>query len=475
MCSYLSTKKKPRSIKDKNRRISWLLPAIAALSLVLLQSRDGLCGRPDYTGLEGPYCSRYFQQHNCCPGRQDECSVPILGTLCYCDDFCRNRSADEDCCPDYYSHCLNEQAFSRPGDLHLGQCYHNGRTYLHGDTLKINCNHCKCSSLNGTSEILCEPSGTSRDRCVMDQEVIDRINILENPGWIARNYSELWGYTLNEAIKRKTGTLNPTLSMCHVHAAPFKRDYDVEDLPEEFDARHKWPGYIASVRDQGWCAASWAISTADVASDRFAIASEGAERVELSAQHLLSCNNRYQRACDGGYVDVAWTFVRKFGLTDEECYPWTGESDKCMLQRRRGTLSELNCRARNSQSYELRDEFYKTGPAFRVRTEHDMMHEIMLYGPVQATMRVYQDFFNYESGIYKHSILSEHYANDYHSVRIIGWGEEPSPFNGSPVKFWRVANSWGREWGEDGYFRILRGTNECEIESFALAVEAKTY
>lgn len=36
-----------------------------------------------------------------------------------------------------------------------------------------------------------------------------------------------------------------------------------------------------------------------------------------------------------------------------------------------------------------------------------------------------------------------------------------------------MANSWGTDWGEDGYFRIVRGSNECEIESFVLGVWAK--
>ncbi|PAV79919.1 hypothetical protein WR25_23894 [Diploscapter pachys] len=45
-----------------------------------------------------------------------------------------------------------------------------------------------------------------------------------------------------------------------------------------------------------------------------------------------------------------------------------------------------------------------------------------------------------------------------HAVKLVGWGTE----NGTP--FWRIANSWNADWGENGYFRILRGVDECGIE-----------
>lgn len=60
-------------------------------------------GMPDYTGLPtGPYCARRYP--GCCPDRQDDCNAPILGSVCYCDEFC-DRFREEDCCPDYWSHC----------------------------------------------------------------------------------------------------------------------------------------------------------------------------------------------------------------------------------------------------------------------------------------------------------------------------------------------------------------------------------
>lgn len=69
---------------------------------------------------------------------------------------------------------------------------------------------------------------------------------------------------------------------------------------------------MSDIKDQGWCGSSWAVSTATVASDRFAIQSKGREHVNLSAQHLLSCV-RQQQGCKGGHLDRAWNYFRKTG------------------------------------------------------------------------------------------------------------------------------------------------------------------
>lgn len=82
--------------------------------------------------------------------------------------------------------------------------------------------------------------------------------------------------------------------------------------------------------------------------------------------------------------------------------------------------------------------------------------EIMTNGPVGFAFSVYADFPAYQSGVYQHKTGG---LLGGHAVRAIGWGNE----NGTP--YWLVANSWNEDWGDKGYFKILRGSNECGIEN----------
>lgn len=60
------------------------------------------------------------------------------------------------------------------------------------------------------------------------------------------------------------------------------------------------------------------------------------------------------------------------------------------------------------------------------------------------------------TGVYQHKVGK---ALGGHAIRILGWGEE----DGTP--YWLIANSWNTDWGENGYFKILRGEDESGIES----------
>jgi len=92
---------------------------------------------------------------------------------------------------------------------------------------------------------------------------------------------------------------------------------------------------------------------------------------------------------------------------------------------------------------------------YYVDTEEDIVTELYTNGPCEASFAVYEDFVVYTSGIYQHvsgSLLG------YHAVKLLGYGVE----NG--FKYWLLTNSWNEHWGEKGFFRIVRGKNECGIE-----------
>lgn len=401
----------------------------------------------DYGDLPpGPYCGKV----RCCNGRQDECAAPILDTMCYCDEFC-DRTTNDDCCPDFRTVCQGA-----PAPIEMKYCHHHNRPILPGQTVTENCNSCKCGKIGDNVELLCETN-----KCLIEPEMVNTVNQMSSRyGWQAANYSQFWGRTLSDGIRLRLGTLQPHRFVLQMN--PVKRIYDPYSLPKQFDAEEMWPGKIGLVQDQGWCGSSWALSTTAVASDRYAIISKGLEEPTLSAQHLLNCDNRGQQSCNGGYLDRAWQFFRKFGIVDERCLPYQARTEKCHLPRR-GNLLTARC---TPPTHVDRKEYYRVGPAYRLGNETDIMQEILTSGPVQATIKVYHDFFTYRSGIYQHTDLSENDRTGYHSVRIVGWGEEYS-YTGS-TKYWKVANSWGTQWGENGYFRILRGSNECDIESFVL-------
>lgn len=93
-----------------------------------------------------------------------------------------------------------------------------------------------------------------------------------------------------------------------------------------------------------------------------------------------------------------------------------------------------------------------------------MKIELVNHGPIAVSFMVYTDFMYYDGGIYHHTGLEFNpFDITSHVVVVVGYGKDPD----TQEKYWIVKNSWGKYFGEDGYFRIKRGNNECAIESLA--------
>ena len=278
-----------------------------------------------------------------------------------------------------------------------------------------------------------------------------------------------------------------------VHRVPKISEAEADALPESFDSEANWPQcakVIGDIRDQSNCGCCWAFGAASAASDRACIASNGTISAPFSAQDV--CFNAQSAGCNGGMLYTPWNFIRSTGVVTGGQYledtatppsdPFDGEgfcasfslphchhhgdqgSDPYPAEGETGcpsvTISPrgpTKCDSSSVIDSYGDDKYSFTGT---VQTFSDdaktIMAGIMADGPVEAAFTVYADFEDYESGIYKRTSLQ---TLGGHAIRIVGWGTEDG------TDYWKVANSWNPYWGEDGYFRIVRGDDECGIES----------
>jgi hypothetical protein len=90
-----------------------------------------------------------------------------------------------------------------------------------------------------------------------------------------------------------------------------------------------------------------------------------------------------------------------------------------------------------------------------VQGERAIQEQLARNGPAVAWFKVFDDFLHYKSGVY--SPTSEKFLGN-HIVKLVGYGVE----NGK--KYWLLQNSWTTAWGDEGYVKIERGVNACDIE-----------
>ncbi|KAL1473484.1 hypothetical protein MTO96_038634 [Rhipicephalus appendiculatus] len=306
------------------------------------------------------------------------------------------------------------------------------------------------------------------DMAPMSDEMINFINNLNTTWKAGRN-------SYKNVPKKCSTSLEGALPEDEGFRLPLKDPEEIPShLPEYFDTRETWSSWCQSVSviyNQGGCHACWAVGTAGVISDRICIHTRGRlNNVFISALDLVACCSRCgnnSNGCNGGYPAEAWFFYLNAGIvtggkygTKVGCKPYTfpPTSGEFLGPTASDPLPAPACR-RNCDNGDKSE--YCTAKHYAQRVygvppdEEHIKYEIYVNGPVQAQFSIYSDFYSYESGVY---IRRSNVRCAGHVVRILGWGTE----NGVP--YWLVANSWGENWGERGYFKIRRGYNECEIE-----------
>ncbi|KAJ8710518.1 hypothetical protein PYW08_009033 [Mythimna loreyi] len=211
----------------------------------------------------------------------------------------------------------------------------------------------------------------------------------------------------------------------------------VKELPESLDLRIE--GDDTPIKHQGSCGSCWAFCTA--AAVEGALARVNGERLlDLSEQSLVDCSWGYDNdGCSGGTLDGAMKYVFEHGLPTEQEYGlYTGIDGYCKIQNM-------------STTYNIRG-FSEVTP----RNPNALKVTLFKYGPATVAIYASDRFLQYSSGVfYDFECLGVEYPN--HCVTVVGYGVRDGE------DYWIIKNSYGEQWGEDGYILMSAKDNNCLV------------
>jgi len=190
-------------------------------------------------------------------------------------------------------------------------------------------------------------------------------------------------------------------------------------------------GCVGAVRDQGQCGSCWAFASVASAESANCLAN-GHNFVEFSTQQVTNCCTAGgSQGCDGGYEDKAIDWISQNGLCTETSYPYTsgstGQTGTCKSSCTRQHLAVSGVVNVNSGESNLQNALQKQ--------------------PITVAVSAGNDAWKQYSG----GVLSScPKAQSDHAVFAVAYGTSSSPY-------FKIRNSWGTSWGENGYIYLKRG------------------
>ncbi|KAK6152042.1 hypothetical protein DH2020_014677 [Rehmannia glutinosa] len=212
-------------------------------------------------------------------------------------------------------------------------------------------------------------------------------------------------------------------------------------LPETKDWRET--GIVSPVKNQGHCGSCWTFSTTGALEAAYAQAF--GKGISLSEQQLVDCAGAFNNfGCNGGLPSQAFEYIKyNGGLETEDAYPYTGKDGLCKY-----SSENVGIRVLDSVNITL-------------GAEDELKHAVALSRPVSVAFEVVDGFRAYNGGVYTSTKCGSSPMDVNHAVLAVGYGVE----NGIP--YWLIKNSWGADWGDNGYFKMEMGKNMCGVATCA--------
>lgn len=317
------------------------------------------------------------------------------------------------------------------------------------------------------------PSSAGFDKPMQEnwqQSVTDALNFLQL-GWTASAYEQFKGKTPRE-LNRFAGVRR---SRPHPHAkapgsmtsSPFtsflgmasrhRRIHRSSFNGDDFDWRNKdGTNFLEPVVTQGDCGSCYTIATVHMLTARNRIRVGSTSEPSFSVSFPLYCSE-YNQGCDGGYGFLQSKWNEDVGLVPASCLPFSQGGGKCKISPN----CDLGSKRYRAQGHHYVGGYYGGSDADAIK------HELVERGPLVMSFEPKEDFMYYKTGVYRSgpNKIHQEWEQVDHAVLLAGFGVD------GDQAYWTLQNSWGTDWGETGYFRMARGTDESGCESIAVAAD----
>lgn len=195
-------------------------------------------------------------------------------------------------------------------------------------------------------------------------------------------------------------------------------------------------GAVTPVKNQGQCGSCWSFSTTGSLEGAWQI--NAGQLTSMSEQQFVDCD-KSSMGCNGGSMATAFTWAESQNVCTESSYPYTAVDGTC----------KTSCSTAIPQGGV---SGYKSVGSFIFKATQAKMQSAIQQQPVSVAIQADQTAFQH----YTSGILSGACGTQLdHGVLAVGYGEG----------YWKVKNSWGSSWGENGYVRMTDSGNECGILS----------